>query len=64
MTSEFWQSGPDFLRDEEACWPIKLSYKQDKLDGEIIKEEKEVFFHGAQVENVDYIARLLVRVSS
>ena len=64
LASEFWQSGPDFLRDDESCWPIKWSYRQDKLEGEIIKAEKEVHCHVAQVENVDYVARLLTRVSS
>ena len=32
----FWQTGPQFLQREESEWPIKLTYRIDRLDGEIV----------------------------
>ena len=31
-----WQVGPQFLQLEVSEWPIKLTYRTDKLDGEIV----------------------------
>ena len=35
MQHSFWQSGPQFLQLDEKDWPIKLSYRTDRLEGEI-----------------------------
>ena len=32
----FWQSGPDFLKRDFSEWPIKLDFRTDKLEGELM----------------------------
>ena len=32
----FWERGPDFFNKEESEWPIRFTYKSEKLDGEIL----------------------------
>ena len=61
----FWEVGPDFLRDEEENWPIKLTYKTDDFEGEL-KVRKQIFCaHAvAQIRMTDFIPRLVLRCSS
>ena len=41
----FWEEGPDFLCQEEANWPIKFSYKTERLDGEVtVGKTQHAFF--------------------
>ena len=35
----FWQCGPRFLMTEFKSWPIKLSFRTDKLEGELVPKE-------------------------
>ena len=38
ITSDsFWMKRPKFLLDDESSWPVKLTYRIDKLDGKSIK---------------------------
>ena len=30
----FWESGPEFRSQEETSWPIKQTYRTDRLEGE------------------------------
>ena len=58
---DFWQSGPDFLRRDEASWPIKFSYKMDRLEGEVSLKKETVFFQSCYP---DHLGRLIENISS
>ena len=65
----FWQEGPAFLREEEDMWPIKQTYKTDRLEGEVVIGKKHVFFvspfpdhFGRLIDNASVWIRL-VRVT-
>ena len=32
----FWQSGPSFLRTDYATLPVKMDFKVDRLEGEML----------------------------
>ena len=38
----FWQSGPSFLANEFETWPIKLDFKTDHLEGELLPKNVHV----------------------
>ena len=59
--NEFFYSGPPFLLKEEADWPIKLTYKTEKLEGEVVR--KAVFSAYADTTFPDVIGRLTERSS-
>ena len=60
----FWESGPDFLRLDESCWPIKRTYKKDDLEG-MLDIPKPVHCAFAQVHFHDkYIRRIVIRCGS
>ena len=62
--NKFFYSGPPFFQLEESEWPIKFSYRTDKLEGEI---ESRVRATCAFVEvkfSTNIVNRLLVRGSS
>ena len=62
--SEFFYSGPSFLRLKEEDWPIKYSYRTDKLEGEI---DSRIRVTCAFVEvrvSTNVVNRLLARGSS
>ena len=39
----FWQVGPSFLRKEVSDWPIKRTFRTDKLEGELIPKTSNNF---------------------
>ena len=39
-----WQSGPEFLKKNFPQWPVKLDFRTDRLDGEILPKEVHVVF--------------------
>ena len=43
----FWENGPDFLRQDEELWPIKFSYKTERLEGEVVIGKKQCVFFQA-----------------
>ena len=47
----FWQSGPSFLKEDYSKWPIKLDFRMDRLDGEILPKR----VHVAQVISEEII---------
>ena len=60
----FWQQGPSFLRDDVSTWPIKLDFKQEKLDGELLPKNVYVAFLVLDTEVSDRFYEMLHRVSS
>ena len=59
-SDSFWQEGPQFLREEEELWPIKTTYKTDKLEGEVVIGTKHVFFVSPFP---DHLGRLIEKAS-
>ena len=59
----FYEAGPEFLREEEDCWPIKLTYKKDNFEGMIIVM-RPIYCNIAQIVMTDFITRLVIRSSS
>ena len=58
LSSSLWQAGPHFFREEEESWPIKLTYRVDRLEGEIQLKPK-VICNFINLAHPDYLARLL-----
>ena len=59
----FWQSGPQFLLLPEKEWPIKLTYRTDHLEGEIIIS-KQCHVAVLNIANPDLLGRIANRCSS
>ena len=59
----FWQTGPQFLQLEESDWPIKLTYRTDKLEGEIVIG-KSCHVSVVNVANPDLLGRIVNRCGS
>ena len=59
----FWQSGTDFLHLHEKDWPIKLSYRTDRLEGEIVIG-KRVYVAVVNVAHPDLLGRIANYCSS
>ena len=38
----FWQSGPSFLATDFDRWPVKLDFKMERLDGELLPKNVHV----------------------
>ena len=63
----FWQDGPEFLRQEEESWPIRHSYKTERLEGEVsVGKTAAVFFQscfsdhlGRLIHNISFWSRLV-----
>ena len=62
ISNDFFYSGPSFLQLDESEWPIKLSYRSDKLEGEVV--QKSVVCAYADTTFPDIISRLIDRCSS
>ena len=59
----FWQSGPKFLLLDESEWPIKLSYRTDRLEGEMVVG-KQCHVAVVNVAHPDLLGRIAHRFSS
>ena len=59
----FWESGPQFLQEDEASWPIKFSYRTDRLEGEV-QLRKQIICTFVNLSHPDFLGRLLHRGSS
>ena len=59
----FWQVGPEFLQLEVSEWPIKLTYRTDKLDGEIVIG-KSCHVAVVNVAHPDLLGRIVNRCGS
>ena len=58
----FWQMGPSFLRKDTTSWPIRLDFKTERLEGELLpKVHLSVF---VCLDGNDVFSQLLDRVSS
>ena len=57
---KFWENGPDFLLQDEESWPIKLTYKTERLEGEVVINKKHVFFTSCFP---DHVGRLIANAS-
>ena len=63
LVGGFYESGPEFLRLPEEEWPIKLTYKKEGLEGEVLV--KRVFVVSVAVKHVEaYLKSLVTRSSS
>ena len=60
--SRFWDEGPKFLLQDEENWPIKFSYKTEKLQDESVKEDVNVIL--TQDPETDVVNILALRSSS
>ena len=61
ISESFWVDGPAFLRQDVDSWPIKRSFKTERLEGEMVIGKKlSVFF---QAVAVDILGQLLNRSS-
>ena len=60
---EFFHVGPPFLKEKEEDWPIKLSYRTDKLDGEIGNKKQAVCSY-VGVTFANFISHIFVCISS
>ena len=58
----FWQSGPKFLQEDYSNWPIKLDFRVDKLEGELVLKENHIVMFISE-ELVGYFGKLLDRTS-
>ena len=58
-----WQVGPAFLREEISEWPIKHTFRTDRLDGEIVIG-KCCHVSVINVAHHDLLARIVNRVGS
>ena len=59
----FWQSGPQFLLQPESEWPIKLSYRTDRLEGELVIG-KQCHVAVVNVAHPDLLGRIAHRCGS
>ena len=59
----FWQNGPEFLRLPESEWPVKLTYRTDRLEGEI-NIHKQCHTAVVNVASPDFLGRIVRRFSS
>ena len=62
--SDFFYSGPPFLTLREEEWPIKYSYRTDKLEGEIESRVRATCAFVEVKASTAVVNRLLVRGSS
>ena len=53
----FWQCGPEFLRLHEKEWPIKLTYRIDHLEGELVVS-KQCHVAVVNVAHPDFLGRI------
>ena len=60
--SRFWDEGPKFVLQDEENWPIKFSYKTEKLQDESVKEDLNVIL--TQDPETDVVNILALRSSS
>ena len=59
----FWQNGPQFLLLEESEWPIKFSYRTDRLEGEM-NLRKQCHIAVVNVAHPDLLGRIVHYFSS
>ena len=59
----FWQSGPKFLLLDESEWPIKFTYRTDRLEGEL-NLRKQCHIAVVNVAHPDLLERIVRRFSS
>lgn len=59
----FWVGGSSFLKLHENEWPIRFTYRTDKLEGEIVIG-KSVHVSVINVSHPDLLGRIVQRVSS
>ena len=59
----FWSAGPEFLRLDESEWPIKYSYRMDRLEGEIIIS-KQCHVAIVNFAHPDFLGRIVHYFSS
>ena len=59
----FWQTGPQFLMLDESEWPIKWTYRTDRLEGELVLG-KQCHVAVVNVAHPDLIGRIVHRCSS
>ena len=57
----FWKDGPEFLRQDEKSWPIKFTYKTERLEGEVSIKKEAVFFQSCYP---DHLGRLINNIST
>ena len=62
LMSNFFFCGPAFLKQDVSCWPIKVSYKKDGLEGEL-KISKGVYAVNVDL-STHVVSRVLNRSSS
>ena len=60
----FWQRGPDFLRMEFKSWPIRTTFRMDRLDGELSLTQEFVSNVMLSVSMEDCLWKLLEEKSS
>ena len=57
----FWRIGPPFFQLEEELWPIKFTYKTERLEGEVtIGKKLKVFYQSCFP---DHLGRLIDNIS-
>ena len=59
----FWQDGPNFLLLPESDWPIKLTYRTDRLEGELVVS-KQCHVAVVNADHPDLLGRIVNRISS
>ena len=59
----FWQGGSKFLLLKESEWPIKLTYRTDRLEGEI-NLRKQCHVAVVNVAHPDFLGRIVQHFSS
>ena len=59
-----WESGPEFLRQDESSWPIKYTYKKEGLEN-MQEDAPVVQCHFIQIHLMEgYMRRIVIRCSS
>ena len=64
IDSDFFYSGPSFLRQEEEEWPVQYSFRTDKLEGEIEGRKHAVCSHVVSSTYPDIVGILSTQGSS
>ena len=59
----FWQTGPEFLQKDFSEWPIRLDFREDKLEGELVLKDPKVAML-VSVDVIDHSRKLLAKNSS
>ena len=59
--SDFFHSGPPFIRTKEEDWPIKFSFSNDKLEGEIDRKRVVSAYASSTFSNI--VSRLYTNCS-